>query len=343
MPRAAGRPFRCARCSGPSTEICRRRRQRLRRHRRQRLLTSGSCRGGDLADCPQHGLQVVPTGEHANVSFRVPGRGVALAYATALGPGRGGLDIAMHANSKVTASPTPRALEKDGHDRDHREQRCQSDARAASRFAAGRTDETAAAVAHRRAAARPATAPATALAQHGAVGGRGGLLVFTTLTHAGPARRARRRAVHGVQAPGRSQERRRGVRARRLDRRRAEEGRAAARPSRTAPTSSSRPSGRRSRTTTCSRELTASGATVRATPLVQQRGFLTNLLISFAPMLLLVGFYVLDVQAPAGRDGRACSAAASRSASTPRRCASPSTTSPASTRSRPRSTRSSTS
>jgi cell division protease FtsH len=39
-------------------------------------------------------------------------------------------------------------------------------------------------------------------------------------------------------------------------------------------------------------ELTAGGATVRATSLVQQRGFLTNLLISFAPMLLLVGFYV---------------------------------------------------
>ena len=31
---------------------------------------------------------------------------------------------------------------------------------------------------------------------------------------------------------------------------------------------------------------------MRATPLVQQRGFLTNLLISFAPILLLVGFYV---------------------------------------------------
>ena len=39
-------------------------------------------------------------------------------------------------------------------------------------------------------------------------------------------------------------------------------------------------------------ELTGGGATVRATPLVQQRGFITNLLISFAPMLLLVGFYV---------------------------------------------------
>jgi cell division protease FtsH len=39
-------------------------------------------------------------------------------------------------------------------------------------------------------------------------------------------------------------------------------------------------------------ELTQGGATVRATPIVQQRGFLTNLLISFAPILLLVGFYV---------------------------------------------------
>ena len=39
-------------------------------------------------------------------------------------------------------------------------------------------------------------------------------------------------------------------------------------------------------------ELTNGGAIVRATPLVQQRGFLTNLLVSFAPILLLVGFYV---------------------------------------------------
>jgi cell division protease FtsH len=39
-------------------------------------------------------------------------------------------------------------------------------------------------------------------------------------------------------------------------------------------------------------ELTAEGATVRATPLVQQRGFITNLLISFGPIVLLVAFYV---------------------------------------------------
>jgi cell division protease FtsH len=39
-------------------------------------------------------------------------------------------------------------------------------------------------------------------------------------------------------------------------------------------------------------ELTDGGASVRATPLVAQRGFLTNLLISFAPLLLLVAFYV---------------------------------------------------
>ncbi len=38
-------------------------------------------------------------------------------------------------------------------------------------------------------------------------------------------------------------------------------------------------------------ELTAGGASVRATPLVQERGFLTNLLISLAPLLLLVGFW----------------------------------------------------
>jgi cell division protease FtsH len=39
-------------------------------------------------------------------------------------------------------------------------------------------------------------------------------------------------------------------------------------------------------------ELTSGGASVRATPLVQQRGFLANLLISLAPFLLLVAFYV---------------------------------------------------
>jgi cell division protease FtsH len=38
-------------------------------------------------------------------------------------------------------------------------------------------------------------------------------------------------------------------------------------------------------------ELTGSGATVRATPLVEQRGFFTNLLMSIAPMLLLFGFW----------------------------------------------------
>jgi cell division protease FtsH len=38
-------------------------------------------------------------------------------------------------------------------------------------------------------------------------------------------------------------------------------------------------------------ELAQEGATVRATPIVQQRGFLTNLLISMAPLLLIVAFY----------------------------------------------------
>jgi cell division protease FtsH len=39
-------------------------------------------------------------------------------------------------------------------------------------------------------------------------------------------------------------------------------------------------------------ELTAGGAAVRATPLVQERGILTNLVISVAPFLLLIGFYL---------------------------------------------------
>ena len=69
------------------------------------------------------------------------------------------------------------------------------------------------------------------------------------------------------------------------------------------------------------RELTEGGATVRATPLVQQRGFLTNLLISFAPILLLVGFYVWMFKRQQGRWLGDSSAAASRSASIPKRSA----------------------
>jgi cell division protease FtsH len=38
-------------------------------------------------------------------------------------------------------------------------------------------------------------------------------------------------------------------------------------------------------------ELTEGGTTVRATPLVEQRGIVTNLLVSLAPLLLLVAFY----------------------------------------------------
>src|SRR5690606_10232207 len=50
-------------------------------------------------------------------------------------------------------------------------------------------------------------------------------------------------------------------------------------------------------------ELTAGGATVRATPIVQQRGFLTNLLLSFAPLLLLLGFYLWLFRRQAGAMG----------------------------------------
>jgi cell division protease FtsH len=38
-------------------------------------------------------------------------------------------------------------------------------------------------------------------------------------------------------------------------------------------------------------EVSGQGAVVRATPLVEQRGFLTNLIISVAPFLLFVAFY----------------------------------------------------
>jgi cell division protease FtsH len=40
------------------------------------------------------------------------------------------------------------------------------------------------------------------------------------------------------------------------------------------------------------KELTESQSTVRATPLVRERGLLTNILVSMAPFLLLVGFYL---------------------------------------------------
>jgi cell division protease FtsH len=43
-------------------------------------------------------------------------------------------------------------------------------------------------------------------------------------------------------------------------------------------------------------QLASSAATVRATPLVQERGFLTNLLVSMAPLLLLFGFYAFMIR-----------------------------------------------
>jgi cell division protease FtsH len=86
-------------------------------------------------------------------------------------------------------------------------------------------------------------------------------------------------------------------------------------------------------------ELTAGGASVRATPIVQQRGFLTNLLISFAPILLLVGFYVWMSGDSKARWLEGSWAVAGRSASIRKRFESPSTTSPASTRWKQRSMR----
>jgi cell division protease FtsH len=50
-------------------------------------------------------------------------------------------------------------------------------------------------------------------------------------------------------------------------------------------------------------ELEAGGATVRATPVVQDRGVLWNLLISLVPVLLLVGFYLWLFKRQAGGMG----------------------------------------
>jgi len=52
-------------------------------------------------------------------------------------------------------------------------------------------------------------------------------------------------------------------------------------------------------------ELTGQGAVVRATPLVEQRGFLANLIISVAPVLLMLAFYawMLKRQSAAGGVG----------------------------------------
>ena len=59
---------------------------------------------------------------------------------------------------------------------------------------------------------------------------------------------------------------------------------------------------------------------MRATPLVQQRGFLTNLLISFAPILLLVGFYVWMFKRQQGAmGGGLLGGGSAASASIPRR------------------------
>jgi cell division protease FtsH len=85
--------------------------------------------------------------------------------------------------------------------------------------------------------------------------------------------------------------------------------------------------------------LTGGGATVRATPLVAQRGFLANLLISFAPILLLVAFYVWMFAASRARSA-ASWAGGNRSASIQRRSASILTMSPESTKWKQKSMRS---
>jgi len=50
-------------------------------------------------------------------------------------------------------------------------------------------------------------------------------------------------------------------------------------------------------------ELSSGGATVRATPIIQQRGFLTNVLVSMAPLLLIFGFYAFMLRRQQGAMG----------------------------------------
>ncbi len=50
-------------------------------------------------------------------------------------------------------------------------------------------------------------------------------------------------------------------------------------------------------------ELTGEGAVVRATPLVEQRGFLSNLLMSIAPFLLMIAFYAWMFKRQGGAGG----------------------------------------
>ena len=50
-------------------------------------------------------------------------------------------------------------------------------------------------------------------------------------------------------------------------------------------------------------QLSGQGAVVRATPLVEQRGFLTNLIMSVAPILLFIGFYAWQFKHQKGGAG----------------------------------------
>ena len=169
------------------------------------------------------------------------------------------------------------------------------------------------------------------------------LVLFSLADGAGPEQRPAADLVHRVQGAGREEERGGGVRPRRHD-----PGRLAGRSR-----GSQERQGRTYQQFTTERptfaaddllaELAASDATVRATPLVQERGILTNLLISLAPILLLVGFYVWIFRRHGGALGGGLRAARTQAGRSRDASASPSTTSPASTRSRPRSARSSTS
>ena len=111
------------------------------------------------------------------------------------------------------------------------------------------------------------------------------------------------RAVHGVQAPGPRPERRRGVRARRIDRRRAQEGRAAPRPpGQELPAIHHRTSdvleGRSARRADHQRDDRAREAAGAAARLPDEHSRVAR---AVGPAVRVLE---LDAAAPAGRDGR---------------------------------------
>ena len=131
----------------------------------------------------------------------------------------------------------------------------------------------------------------------------GYLMLFAMFTYQDRLSGAGGRVVHRVQGPGREQERQGGVCPRRHDPGRAQESRAVARPagSHLRQVHTERPT---FATDDLLAELTAGGATVRAKPLVQERGVSDESAVLDRAAVVAVRVLLLDVPAPAACDGR---------------------------------------